>query len=175
LPKLDVLQQLLPEKERLTPTTYGIFRDILDHESTSDPSYAWALVDSQASYSLQSMRELQELANIADGRERHAALRERAHKNGVVYSDKDIQAADKVLVFIRNLDLDNLSREGKIKAGATLLAWESWKGTLRFDNPAQVTRLEAALNRSLQGDGPVYNPATERTIKSDNQPGNPHA
>lgn len=150
LAKLDTLQQLLPKDERLSPMTYGIFRDILDHQSTSDPSYAWAIVDSGAAYTLKAMRDMQDLANIPDQAERHAAIKARAQANGIAYSDADASKADKNLVFIRQLDLDNLAREGRVKVAATILAWESWKGNLRLDNPAQVARLESALGRTVK-------------------------
>lgn len=151
LPKLDTLQQLLSPEDRLPATTYGIFRDILDPKQTSEPAYAWALADSGASYRLQALKDLQSVAAIGDRNARHAAIGERARRNGLDLSAGDVDKADKNLIFLRNLDLDNLAREGKIKVAATILAWESWKGSLRMDNQQQVQRLEAALERAHPG------------------------
>ncbi len=147
LPKLDVLQQLLPSGERPSATSYGIMRDVLDHQSTSDPTYAWVIVDSGASYSLKGLREIQDISRIEDRAQRHEAIAARAAQNAIPLGPEQIAAADKTLQFIKNLDLDGLAREGRVKAAATLLAWESWKGTLRLDNPLQMQRLDLVLKK----------------------------
>lgn len=149
-PKLDVLQQLIPSQNRLAPAIYGIFRDLLDAETSKDPKFIWAMTDSNAAYDVISLKNLQGVAQIEDTAKRRQEIQQRATINGIRYTDATLAQADKDLRFIKNIDLDGLARDGKIPVAVLLFAWEQWKGDLDLNNVDQVSpnqrgQAEAAL------------------------------
>lgn len=147
LPKLDVLQQIIPPENRLSPTVYGIFRDLLDATSTHDPKYIWSIVDSAASYDTEALRHLQQISNIPNDQQRLNAIQSAAKRNNITLNESDAIEADKILRFLKNMDLNGLDRDGKIPVAMVLFAWEQWKGELNLADVDQMRRIESRLQK----------------------------
>lgn len=161
-PKLDVLQQLIPFGEGLSNSTFGIFRDLLDSDATKDPKYIWAIVDSSATYALHSLTALQYIANIQNPDERINQIKALTLQNGIVLDQLESIQADKTLRFIKNIDLEGLSRNGKVSVSVLLFAWEQWKGELDLNDKNQVERLEGHIGKNLT----YYHPISEAQLPS---------
>lgn len=161
-PKLDVLQQLIPSGEGLSHSTFGIFRDLLDSNETKDPKYIWAIVDSSATYKLELLIALQNLANIQDSSERINKIKSLAFQNDIVLDEPELAEADKTLRFIKNMDLENLSRDSKVSVSVLLFAWEQWKGELDLSDKDQLERLERYISKNIT----YYQPVSEVQLPS---------
>ena|GEM_PF-6319028 len=149
-PKLEALEQVLPSVERLGFEAYAMMHTLLDHNVSKKPALIWPLVDSNLSYNINAIEELQQIVRHPRDDERLDLLRGYLQQNRPDQEHIDAAALgklDKTLRFLRDLDLSGMARDGRINTSLLLFSWEQWEGSLSFDNPDQMNRLNNHMSR----------------------------